>query len=160
MTSTATGPGKTITEYDDHLFCLLTMNHHPLHINEWFAENETVQHKNVVVGNLVYSLVLGMSVPDVSGSCIANLEVESLVHRYSDLSRGHHLRRNPRPRQSGLLVQARPRHRHRRDPRASTNVARRSVTSAASSWCGCATPLRLAGVPMGTTSGSERVPRF
>jgi len=24
-------PGKTVTEYDDHLFCLLTMNHHPLH---------------------------------------------------------------------------------------------------------------------------------
>ena len=22
-------PGKTVTEYDDHLFCLLTMNHHP-----------------------------------------------------------------------------------------------------------------------------------
>ncbi len=74
-------PGKTVTEYDDHLFCLITMNHHPLHINEWFAENETVHGKNVVVGNLVYSLVLGMSVPDVSGSCIANLEVESLVHR-------------------------------------------------------------------------------
>jgi acyl dehydratase len=74
-------PGKTVTEYDDHLFCLITMNHHPLHINEWFAQNETVHGKNVVVGNLVYSLVLGMSVPDVSGSCIANLEVESLVHR-------------------------------------------------------------------------------
>jgi acyl dehydratase len=74
-------PGKTITEYDDHLFCLITMNHHPLHINEWFAEHETVQGKNVVVGNLVYSLALGMSVPDVSGSCIANLEVESLLHR-------------------------------------------------------------------------------
>jgi acyl dehydratase len=29
----------------------------------------------------VYSLVLGMSVPDVSGSCIANLEVESLMHK-------------------------------------------------------------------------------
>ena len=70
-----------MTEYDDHLFCMITMNHHPLHINEWFAENETVHGKNVVVGNLVYSLVLGMSVPDVSGSCIANLEVESLVHR-------------------------------------------------------------------------------
>ena len=38
--------------------------------------------KNVVVGNLVYSLVLGMSVPDVSGSAIANLEVESLLHRH------------------------------------------------------------------------------
>jgi acyl dehydratase len=30
----------------------------------------------------VYSLVLGMSVPDISGSAIANLEVESLVHRF------------------------------------------------------------------------------
>jgi len=74
-------PGKTITEYDDHLFCMITMNHHPLHTNEWFAENETVQKQNVVVGNLVYSLVLGMSVPDVSGSCIANLEVETLSHK-------------------------------------------------------------------------------
>ncbi|HVA53682.1 MAG TPA: MaoC family dehydratase [Acidimicrobiales bacterium] len=75
-------PGKTITEADDHLFCMITMNHHPLHINAWFAENETVQKKNVVVGNLVYSLVLGMSVPDVSGAAIANLEVESLIHRF------------------------------------------------------------------------------
>lgn len=73
-------PGKTITEADDHLFCMITMNHHPLHINAWFAENETVHHRNVVVGNLVYSLVLGMSVPDVSGAAIANLEIESLKH--------------------------------------------------------------------------------
>jgi acyl dehydratase len=73
-------PGKTITEYDDHLFCMLTMNHHPLHTNTWFAENETVHGRNVVVGNLVYSLVLGMSVPDVSGAAIANLEVELLRH--------------------------------------------------------------------------------
>ena len=75
-------PGKTVTEADDHLFCMMTMNHHPLHTNAWFAENETVQRRNVVVGNLVYSLVLGMSVPDVSGAAIANLEVESLVHRF------------------------------------------------------------------------------
>ncbi|MGH9087516.1 MAG: MaoC family dehydratase [Acidimicrobiales bacterium] len=74
-------PGKTITEADDHLFCMVTMNHHPLHTNAWFAAEETVHGKNVVVGNLVYSLALGMSVPDVSGSAIANLEVESLVHR-------------------------------------------------------------------------------
>ena len=74
-------PGKTVTEADDHLFCMITMNHHPLHTNAWFAENETPQGRNVVVGNLVYSLALGMSVPDVSGSAIANLEVESLVHR-------------------------------------------------------------------------------
>src|SRR3546814_5377104 len=77
-------PGKTITEYDDHLFCMITMNHHPLHTNEWFAENETVRGKNVVVGNLVYSLVLGMSVPDVSGAAIANLEIESQIGRAHD----------------------------------------------------------------------------
>jgi acyl dehydratase len=74
-------PGKTITEADDHLFCMITMNHHPLHTNDWFAQNETVHGKNVVVGNLVYSLVLGMSVPDVSGAAIANLEVETLRHQ-------------------------------------------------------------------------------
>jgi acyl dehydratase len=74
-------PGKTITEYDDHLFCMITLNHHPLHTDAWFAEHGTVQGRNVVVGNLVYSLVLGLSVPDVSGNAIANLEVESLAHR-------------------------------------------------------------------------------
>src|SRR4026208_602608 len=73
-------PAKTITEYDDHLFCLITMNHHPLHLDEWYADTQTQFKKNVVVGNLVYSVVLGMSVPDVSGSCIANLEVEELKH--------------------------------------------------------------------------------
>jgi len=73
-------PGKTITEYDDHLFCLITMNHHPLHIDAWYAETETQFARNVVVGNLVYSVVLGMSVPDVSGAAIANLEVEELKH--------------------------------------------------------------------------------
>ena len=72
-------PGKTITEYDDHLFCMITMNHHPLHTNDWYAQR-SVQGRNVVVGNLVYSLVLGMSVADVSGAAIANLEVETLKH--------------------------------------------------------------------------------
>src|SRR3954467_7616121 len=74
-------PGKTITEYDDHLFCMITMNHHPLHSDAWYAETQTQYGTNVVVGNLVYSLVLGMSVPDVSGAAIANLEVEELKHR-------------------------------------------------------------------------------
>ena len=72
-------PGKTITEYDDHLFCMITMNPHPLHTNDWYAERSP-QGRNVVVGNLVYSLVLGMSVPDVSGAAVANLEVETLKH--------------------------------------------------------------------------------
>ena len=73
-------PGKTITEADDHLFCMITMNHHPLHTDAWYAETQTQFGRNVVVGNLVYSVVLGMSVPDVSGAAIANLEVEELKH--------------------------------------------------------------------------------
>ena len=74
-------PGKTITEADDHLFCMITMNHHPLHTDAWYGETQTQFGKNVVVGNLVYSLVLGMSVADVSGAAIANLEIESLQHK-------------------------------------------------------------------------------
>ena len=73
-------PGKTITEADDHLFCLITMNHHPLHLDANFAAERTQFGRNVVVGNLVYSLALGMSVPDISGKAIANLEVDALKH--------------------------------------------------------------------------------
>jgi acyl dehydratase len=72
-------PAKTVTEADDHLFCLLTMNHHPLHINDVYA-GESQQGRNVVVGPLVYSLALGMSVGDVSGKAIANLATEDLRH--------------------------------------------------------------------------------
>src|SRR5256885_10999423 len=72
-------PAKTITEADDHLFCLLTMNHHPLHINDVYAARSQ-QGRNVVVGPLVYSLALGMSVSDVSGKAIANLATEELSH--------------------------------------------------------------------------------
>jgi acyl dehydratase len=72
-------PAKTVTEADDHLFCLLTMNHHPLHINDVYAR-QSQQGRNVVVGPLVYSLALGMSVSDVSGKAIANLATEELSH--------------------------------------------------------------------------------
>jgi len=72
-------PAKTVTEADDHLFCLLTMNHHPLHINDVYAA-ESQQGRNVVVGPLVYSLALGMTVADISGKAIANLATEELAH--------------------------------------------------------------------------------
>jgi acyl dehydratase len=72
-------PAKTVTEADDHLFCLLTMNHHPLHINDVYA-GESQQGQNVVVGPLVYSLAVGMTVGDVSGKAIANLATEDLSH--------------------------------------------------------------------------------
>src|SRR3569833_3380264 len=67
-------PGKTVTEYDDHLFCLLTMNHHPLHLAAHYAEETTEFKRNVVVGNYIFSLLLGMSVPGGAGEAGAGRE--------------------------------------------------------------------------------------
>lgn len=70
---------KTIFESDNNFFSLLTMNHHPVHTNLDYAQNN--QHGQIlVVGTLVFSLAVGMTVPDISGKAIANLEYESIKH--------------------------------------------------------------------------------
>ena len=72
-------PSKTIFESDNNLFSLLTMNHHPVHINLDYASKS--QHgKILVVGTLVFSLVVGITVPDISGKAIANLMYENVEH--------------------------------------------------------------------------------
>lgn len=70
---------KTIFESDNNFFSLLTMNHHPVHTNTDYAEKN--QHgKILVVGTLVFSIVVGITVPEISGKAIANLEYESVKH--------------------------------------------------------------------------------
>lgn len=70
---------KTVFESDNNLFSLLTMNAHPVHTNIDYASNN--QHGQVlVVGTLVFSLAVGMTVPDVSGKAIANLGYEDIKH--------------------------------------------------------------------------------
>lgn len=70
---------KTIFESDNNFFSLLTMNHHPVHTNMDYAQKN--QHgKILVVGTLVFSLVVGMTVPDISGKAIANLGYEDIKH--------------------------------------------------------------------------------
>lgn len=70
---------KTVFESDNNLFSLLTMNHHPVHLNVDYAQSQ--QHgKILVVGTLVFSLVVGITVADISGKAIANLEYESVKH--------------------------------------------------------------------------------
>ena len=72
-------PGKTVTEADNHLFSLITMNSSPLHIDEAYMAKH--QHgKILVVGPLVISLLVGMSVRDTSGKAVANLEYEKITH--------------------------------------------------------------------------------
>jgi acyl dehydratase len=73
-------PGKTITAGEDHLFCMLTMAASPIHIDAHYAQTEMDGGRNVVVGTYVYSLVLGMSVPDISGKAIYNLGIDGLRH--------------------------------------------------------------------------------
>lgn len=70
---------KTIFESDNNLFSLLTMNHHPVHTNLDYVKDH--QHQQIlVVGTLVFSLVVGMTVPDISGKAVANLEYEVIKH--------------------------------------------------------------------------------
>ena len=70
---------KTIFESDNNLFSLLTMNHHPVHTNVDYASKN--QHGRIlVVGTLVFSLAVGMTVPDISGKAIANLDYEEIRH--------------------------------------------------------------------------------
>jgi acyl dehydratase len=72
-------PGRTLTESDNQLFCLLTMNHHPLHLNADYAAG-TQHGQRVVVGTLVFSVGVGMTVAEISGKAIANLEYEAVQH--------------------------------------------------------------------------------
>ncbi len=70
---------KTIFESDNNFFSLLTMNHHPVHTNMDYAAKN--QHGRIlVVGTLVFSLAVGMTVPDISGKAIANLGYEDIKH--------------------------------------------------------------------------------
>lgn len=70
---------KTIFESDNNFFSLLTMNHHPVHTNIDYAGKN--QHGQIlVVGTLVFSLAVGITVPDISGKAIANLGYEEIKH--------------------------------------------------------------------------------
>ena len=72
-------PGKTVTDSDNNLFCLLTMNHHPVHLDTEYCKTQ-YHGKILVVGTYVLSLVVGMSVSDISGRAIANLDYEKVTH--------------------------------------------------------------------------------
>ena len=74
-------PRKTISDSEHSLFCLITMNHHPIHIDKIFAEKSNFK-KRLVVGTYVFSLVVGMSVRDISGKAIANLNYEKVNHHF------------------------------------------------------------------------------
>jgi itaconyl-CoA hydratase len=65
-------PGRTITEADNTWFTLLTMNTHPLHFDAVYAAKSEFG-KPLVNSCLTLSIVVGMSVSDVSYKAIGNL---------------------------------------------------------------------------------------
>ena len=72
--------GRTITEMDNVLFCALTMNDQPLHINEDFA-SRTQFGQRIVNGIYTMGLVVGLTVGELSeGTIVANLGYDHVVH--------------------------------------------------------------------------------
>ncbi len=72
-------PGRTVTEFDNTWFTLMTMNTNPIHFDAAYAAKS--QHGRCLVnGLLVIATVTGMSVKDISENAIAALEYESIRH--------------------------------------------------------------------------------
>jgi acyl dehydratase len=72
-------PGRTLTEFDDTLFSLMSMNQHPLHIDEHYAAG-TQHGRRLVAGPLVISLVIGISQADIGGRALETLDYSHVRH--------------------------------------------------------------------------------
>lgn len=70
-------PGRTVSETDNTWFTLLTMNTHPLHFDQEYAAS-TRFGRPLVNSCLTLSIVVGMSVHDMSQGAIANLGFENI----------------------------------------------------------------------------------
>lgn len=72
--------GRTLTEMDNTLFSMLTMNPQPLHTNADFAA-KTRFGQRIVNGLFTLGLVTGLTVTDLTdGTIIANLGYDKVSH--------------------------------------------------------------------------------
>lgn len=71
--------GRTVTEMDNVLFSMLTMNSQPLHSNEDFA-SKTPFGRRIVNGVFVLGLVVGLTVSDLTeGTIVATLGYDRVI---------------------------------------------------------------------------------
>ena len=71
--------GRTVTEMDNVLFSMLTMNSQPLHSNEDFASRSEFGQR-IVNGIFILGLVVGLSVPELTeGTIVATLGYDRVV---------------------------------------------------------------------------------
>lgn len=72
--------GRTLTQADNLLFCGMTLNTQPLHINRDFAEG-TQFGRPLINGILTMGLVVGITVPELTeGTIVANLSYDRVIH--------------------------------------------------------------------------------
>ena len=72
--------GRTVTEMDNVMFSMLTMNTQPLHSNEDFA-SKTQFGQRIVNGIFTLGLVTGLTVSELTeGTIVANLGYEQVLH--------------------------------------------------------------------------------
>jgi acyl dehydratase len=72
--------GRTVTEMDNTLFCALTLNTQPLHINADFAAQSPFGQR-IVNGLFTMALVVGLSVGELTeGTIVANLGYDKVNH--------------------------------------------------------------------------------
>lgn len=70
-------PGRTITQFDNVWFTLMTLNTHPVHFDVEFA-SQTEFGKTLVNSTFTLALVAGMSVTDISQNAVCNLGWEEV----------------------------------------------------------------------------------
>jgi itaconyl-CoA hydratase len=70
-------PGRTVTEMDNVLMSMLSMNASPLHIDAAYCEG-TIWDKPLVSSLVTLSLVAGMTARSTSGKALANLGWENI----------------------------------------------------------------------------------
>lgn len=74
------GQGRTVSEMDNLLFCGMTLNPQPLHVNEDFASKSDFGTR-IMNGIFTMGLVVGLTVNDLTdGTLVANLSYDHVVH--------------------------------------------------------------------------------
>ena len=116
---------RTITEADNTLFSVLTMNAQPLHLDESFAE-DTEFGTRLVNSLFTLSLLIGLSVFETTlGTTVANLGFEEIAFP----TPGDPRRLDPRPDRGRLG----PR-RRRLAPARASSCSSTGPTTSATSW--------------------------
>ncbi len=72
--------GRTVTEMDNMIFCGLTMNGQPLHVNQDFAAHSHFG-RPIMNGIFTMGLIVGLTVSDLTeGTLVANLSYDHVAH--------------------------------------------------------------------------------